>query len=91
MIRGNGIHASLIGTSQFTVQVSNKTIYLPIPNVLPVHNVPVVHVQLNKAPSPTRMRWRLRQKAAISRIDLEPDALDGDCICTGAVIRSTVS
>ncbi len=38
------IRATVIGASQFTVQVSGKTIYLPDPAVLPVHNVPVVHL-----------------------------------------------
>jgi ethanolamine utilization protein EutA len=41
---GQRIRATVIGASQFTVQVSGKTIYLPDPYVLPVHNVPVVHV-----------------------------------------------
>ena len=40
------IRATVIGASQFTVQVSGKTIYLPDLNVLPVHNVPVVHLGL---------------------------------------------
>ena len=38
------IRATVIGASQFTVQVSGKTIYLPDAAVLPVHNVPVVHL-----------------------------------------------
>ena len=38
------IRATVIGASQFTVQVSGKTIYLPDASVLPVHNVPVVHL-----------------------------------------------
>ena len=38
------IRATVIGASQFTVQVSGKTIYLPDPSVLPVHNVPVVQL-----------------------------------------------
>lgn len=38
------IRATVIGASQFTVQVSGKTIYLPDPAVLPVHNVPVIHL-----------------------------------------------
>ena len=38
------IRATVIGASQFTVQVSGKTIYLPDPAVLPVHNLPVVHL-----------------------------------------------
>jgi ethanolamine utilization protein EutA len=41
---GGRIRATVIGASQFTVQVSGKTIYLPAPDVLPVHNVPVVHL-----------------------------------------------
>jgi ethanolamine utilization protein EutA len=44
---GQRIRATVIGASQFTVQVSGKTIYLPDPYVLPVHNVPVVRVELD--------------------------------------------
>lgn len=38
------IRATVIGASQFTVQVSGKTIYLPDSQMLPVRNVPVVHL-----------------------------------------------
>jgi ethanolamine utilization protein EutA len=41
------IRATVIGASQFTVQVSGKTIYLPDTGVLPVHNIPVVHLGLD--------------------------------------------
>ncbi len=41
---GQRIRATVIGASQFTVQVSGKTIYLQDGGVLPVHNVPVVHL-----------------------------------------------
>jgi ethanolamine utilization protein EutA len=41
---GQRIRATVVGASQFTVQVSGKTIYLPDPYVLPVHNVPVVRI-----------------------------------------------
>jgi ethanolamine utilization protein EutA len=44
---GQRIRATVIGASQFTVQVSGKTIYLPDPYVLPVHNVPVLRVELD--------------------------------------------
>jgi ethanolamine utilization protein EutA len=44
---GQRIRATVIGASQFTVQVSGKTIYLPDPYVLPVCNVPVVHVTMD--------------------------------------------
>jgi ethanolamine utilization protein EutA (predicted chaperonin) len=43
---GQRIRATVIGASQFTVQVSGKTIYLPDPYVLPVRNVPVVRIAL---------------------------------------------
>jgi ethanolamine utilization protein EutA (predicted chaperonin) len=39
---GERIRATVIGASQFTVQVSGKTIYLPDASMLPVHNIPVV-------------------------------------------------
>lgn len=38
------IRATVIGASQFTVQVSGKTIYLPDAGILPVRNIPVVHL-----------------------------------------------
>jgi ethanolamine utilization protein EutA len=46
---GQRIRATVIGASQFTVQVSGKTIYLPDLSVLPVHNVPVVHLDIDLA------------------------------------------
>ncbi len=45
---GQRIRATAIGASQFTVQVSGKTIYLPDPYVLPVRNVPVVHITMDE-------------------------------------------
>jgi ethanolamine utilization protein EutA len=41
---GQRIRATVIGASQFTVQVSGKTIFLSDPSMLPVHGIPVVHV-----------------------------------------------
>jgi ethanolamine utilization protein EutA len=38
------IRATVIGASQFTVQVSGKTIHMSSPEMLPVHNVPVLHL-----------------------------------------------
>lgn len=43
------IRATVIGASQFTVQVSGKTVYLPDASILPVHNVPVLHLGLRLA------------------------------------------
>ena len=44
---GQGIRATVIGASQYTVQVSGKTIYLPEADILPVHGVPVVRPRLD--------------------------------------------
>jgi len=44
---GQRIRATVIGASQFTVQVSGKTIYLPDPYVLPVRNLPVVPIAID--------------------------------------------
>jgi len=41
---GQRIRATVIGASQFTVQVSGKTLHLASPGALPARNVPVVHL-----------------------------------------------
>lgn len=68
---GQRIRATVIGASQFTVQVSGKTIYLPDPYVLPVHNVPVVRVDLGSAgiidPQPLADAIR----ASVDEIDID--------------------
>lgn len=37
-----GIRATVIGASQYTIQVSGSTIYLSPPDVVPIRNIPVV-------------------------------------------------
>jgi len=71
---GQRIRATVIGASQFTVQVSGKTIYLPDPKVLPVHNVPVVHagIDLGGAFDPTALTDAIR--AGLARMDRAPAA-----------------
>ena len=71
---GGRIRATVIGASQFTVQVSGKTIYLPDPDVLPVHNVPVVHLGLDLAHEIDTGRIADAIRAGIARMDLDPDA-----------------
>ncbi len=39
---GQGIRATAIGASQFTIQVSGRTIYLGSSDTLPLHNLPVI-------------------------------------------------
>ncbi len=41
---GQRIRATVIGASQFTVQVSGKTLYISGLEALPVHNIPVIHL-----------------------------------------------
>jgi ethanolamine utilization protein EutA (predicted chaperonin) len=71
---GQRIHATVIGASQFTVQVSGKTIYLPDPYVLPVHNVPVVRVGLEAGGDidPDRLAGSIRSR--LQEVDLGRNA-----------------
>jgi ethanolamine utilization protein EutA len=74
---GERIRATAIGASQFTVQVSGKTIYLPDPYVLPVRNVPVVHIGM-EADEPDRTRITAQIRGGLEEIDL--DAVPGAAI-----------
>ena len=67
---GQRIRATVIGASQFTVQVSGKTIYLPDPYVLPVHNVPAVHIELEAGGAPDAQRVMTAIRAGLEEIDL---------------------
>jgi ethanolamine utilization protein EutA len=68
---GQRICATVIGASQFTVQVSGKTIYLPDPYVLPVHNVPVAHVDVDAGGVLDERRLIAAIRAGLDEIDLE--------------------
>jgi ethanolamine utilization protein EutA len=71
---GQRIRATVIGASQFTVQVSGKTIYLPDPYVLPVHNVPVVRVALPVAGDIDPERFAAAIRAGLDEIELDSHA-----------------
>ena len=68
------IRATVIGASQFTVQVSGKTIYLSDASVLPVHNVPVVHLgqELDDDIAVDAVAEAFARRAAV--LDLDPAA-----------------
>ena len=68
------IRATVIGASQFTVQVSGKTIYLPDGGVLPVHNVPVIHLGLDLADHIDIDAIVTRFQKNASLLDLAPGA-----------------
>jgi ethanolamine utilization protein EutA len=69
---GQRIRATVIGASQFTIQVSGKTIHLSDPSMLPVHGVPVMHVGRTAEEQPEKLPDAIRQ--GFVGLDLEPDS-----------------
>jgi len=69
---GQRIRATVIGASQYTVQVSGKTIHVSDPSVLPVHNLPVVHLGTVRGEDVDRGRIAaaIRRGGAIRGVDL---------------------
>lgn len=71
----HGIRATVIGASQFTVQVSGKTILLAGDPPLPVHNVPVVSVDLELLGQINSISVADTIKAGMAKMDLHQDSL----------------
>jgi ethanolamine utilization protein EutA len=69
---GQRIRATVIGASQFTVQVSGKTVYLSDASILPVHGIPVVHVGRTAEEAPDDLVEAIRH--GLTDLDLEADA-----------------
>ncbi|MDB5568984.1 MAG: Reactivating factor for ethanolamine ammonia lyase [Hyphomicrobiales bacterium] len=69
---GQRIRATVIGASQFTVQVSGKTIYLPDLDALPVHNIPVVRPKLDLSGDIDEAAMTAAILDAVSNMDMEP-------------------
>lgn len=69
-----GIRATVIGASQFTVQVSGKTIFLPDPAILPARNVPVVRVELDLSGEVNPAAISATFAQAAGRMDLSPSS-----------------
>jgi len=44
---GQGIRATVVGASQFTVQVSGNTVHITEPDSLPVRNIPVIRLDIS--------------------------------------------
>jgi ethanolamine utilization protein EutA len=70
---GAGIRATVLGASQFTVQVSGKTIYISDDDVLPLRNVPVVRLEIPAAVVPSELEAALRR--SIQRLERDADAV----------------
>jgi ethanolamine utilization protein EutA (predicted chaperonin) len=70
---GAGIRATVIGASQFSVQVSGKTIYVSDHALLPLRNVPVVRLEIPAAFTEAGLEAALRR--GIERLERPPDAV----------------
>ena len=68
------IRATVIGASQYTVQVSGNTIYLSHPEMLPLRNLQVITPQFEQKESITAEEVRAAVEKALQR----GDALEGD-------------
>ena len=70
---GAGIRATVLGASQFTVQVSGKTIYVSSADILPMRNVPVVRIEIPPVVNEAVLTEMLRR--GIDRLEREEDAI----------------
>jgi ethanolamine utilization protein EutA len=68
------IRATVIGASQYTVQVSGNTIYLSHPDLLPLRNLQVVTPQFEQSESITAVDIKAAVERALQRFDIH----DGD-------------
>jgi ethanolamine utilization protein EutA len=68
---GNGIRATVIGASQFTVQVSGKTIHISRGIALPLQNVPVVFPRIAVDKEFSAADVVREVQAALKRSDLD--------------------
>lgn len=63
------IRATVIGASQFTVQLSGNTVTITNPDILPLHNLPVLRPVLGESPSADAVAAALRR--SLRRADIE--------------------
>lgn len=68
---GQGIRATVVGASQFTVQVSGNTVHVSNPAALPIRNVPVVRLsaRLDGAIDPAVIEDAIAR--ALTRLDID--------------------
>lgn len=66
---GQGIRATVIGASQFSVQVSGNTILITDENTLPLRNVPVAHLSLDLSGPIDSDEVAVGVKSALVRLD----------------------
>lgn len=66
-----GIRATVIGASQFTVQVSGDTIMVSRPERLPLRNIPVLRLRLDSGRSPATTEVQAAVEHGFRRADLQ--------------------
>lgn len=69
-----GIRATVIGASQFTVQLSGSTVHVSDPSLLPLRNLPVVDARLPAERALDGDAVRRAVSAGLRRLDLEEGA-----------------
>jgi ethanolamine utilization protein EutA len=67
---GSGIRATVLGASQYTVQLSGSTIHVSSPDLLPLRNVPVVVPELALADDPDDTAIAAEVDTALRKFDL---------------------
>jgi ethanolamine utilization protein EutA len=66
---GEGIRATVLGASQFSVQLSGNTVHISDPSVLPLRNLPVVYARVDASgPEATQVAQAIRN--GFVRLDL---------------------
>ena len=68
---GQGIRATVIGASQFSVQVSGNTIHVSNPDSLPIRNLPVLRPAMRLSDDFSRQRVTAEIGKALKRFDTE--------------------
>ena len=68
---GQGIRATVIGASQFTVQVSGNTIHVSRPEALPLRNVPVIRLNQSLAADIEPGTVETNIAKALARFDID--------------------
>ena len=73
---GQGIRATVVGASQFSVQVSGNTIMVSDEAALPLRNVPVVRIRADLSGDIDPAAIEAEIGAALARNDIDPEETD---------------
>ena len=67
---GQGIRATVVGASQFTVQVSGNTVHITEPDSLPIRNIPVIRLDISLAGDIEPIKIAEAISKALTRFDI---------------------